>query len=463
MSRPQKSQFLKLREFTNASGSKSWRVTGYMPDNTRIRQNFPSKVDALRALSDLELEAAGAAESRKSLSTRLSPEELADAEAAFQHLRGNSTYTLSTVVAHYFNIKERVRAKECGIDEAITFFENRYRRESKSITVLNAKAEFIDSRHGISKATQANYETGLSLLLMPDPNKFVHAFSIADLESILKKYRKVASRRTYRTIFSSFFRWAVRHHYCTENPCDRFDKLPRDMSLIAALSLEESKRLLYVAMLMQEGAAVAAVAIGLFAGLRPSEIRDLKPEDILSDKIRVTGGKLRRQLKRSVPISPVLASWLKEFPFKGLPPGWDGKMKRLKKATKARKWVQDIIRHTSITFQTERDKNEATTAFNNGTSIQMMNRHYRHTIDDDQTVSEFWNLTPERLRTDPPKVAFEIKSRVDWPAPQSLKKLVWQKPLIHAAKDIGVSDVALKKHCVKLGIELPRPGYWLSR
>ena len=463
MPRPKKTQRFRLKEFTNASGSKSWCVSGYMPDNSRIRQNFQDKTDALRALSDLELKAAGAADPRQSLRTLLSLEELADAEAAFQQLKGKSQQPLARVVAHYLNLQERISAKGCGFDEAITFFENRYRRESKSITILNAKAEFMAGRHSISKATKTNYETGLSLLLLPDPNKWVHSFAISDLESILNRYSKITSRRSFRTIFSIFFRWAVRHHYCMENPCERLDKLPRDMTQIAALSLEEIKRLLYVAMLMQEGAAVAAVAIGLFAGLRPSEIRDLKPQDILSDKIRVTGGKLRRQLKRSVPISPVLASWLKEFPFKGLPPGWDGKMKRLKKATKAKKWVQDIIRHTSITFQTERDKNEATTAFNNGTSIQMMNRHYRHTIDDDQTVSEFWNLTPERLRIDPPKVDFEIKPRVDWPAPQSLKKLVWQKPLIHAAKDIGVSDVALKKHCVKLGIELPRPGYWLSR
>ena len=41
------------------------------------------------------------------------------------------------------------------------------------------------------------------------------------------------------------------------------------------------------------------------------------------------------------------------------------------------------------------------------------------------------------------------------------RKLVWQKPLVHVAADIGVSDVALKKHCVKQGIELPPRGYWL--
>jgi integrase len=262
---------------------------------------------------------------------------------------------------------------------------------------------------------------------------------------------------------ATFFRWAVRHHHCMENPCDRLDKLQRDMSQIAALSLDESKRMLYAAILMENKATAACVAIGLFAGLRPSEINDLKTEDILKDKIRVSGGKLRRKLKRSTPIPPVLAAWLDEFPFTGLPSGWSSKLKRLKQATKANTWVQDIIRHTSITFQTERDKNEALTAYNCGTSIQMMNRHYRDTIDDEKTIAEFWSLTPAKLRATPPKVDLEIKRRVNWPDKATLKRLVWEKPLIHAAREIGVSDVALRKQCLKLGIELPTTGHWLRQ
>ena len=57
----------------------------------------------------------------------------------------------------------------------------------------------------------------------------------------------------------------------------------------------------------------------------------------------------------------------------------------------------------------------------------------------------------------------EIKRRVNWPDKKVLAKLVWGKPLIHLAKEIGASDVALRKHCVKLGIELPRQGHWLRQ
>jgi integrase len=431
-----------------------------MPDGTRVRKYFAEEGDAIRERADLELKAVGQSEVRQALRTAFTPAQLADAEAAAEHA---GSLKLSKIVAHYITLRDRVSAKNVDLDQAIAFVEARYHPETKAITILNAKEEFLVSKVSLSPKTRLNYENGIGQLLKPDPNKFVHAYTVSDIEKVVQRFSNLNTRKTHRRVISVFFNWAVRHHYCLENPCDRLDKLPRDMSQITALSLEESKRLFYAAMQLQDGAAAACVAIGMFAGLRPSEIRDLTPADILKEKIRVSGGKLRRQIKRSVPIPPVLAAWLKEFPFKGLPPGWDGKLKRLKKATKARKWVQDIVRHTSITFQAERDKNEALTAYNCGTSKQMMDRHYRDLIDDEKSIAEFWNLTPAKLRAKPPKVDLETKRRVEWPDKKALTRLVWQKPLMHAARDIGVSDVALKKHCVKIGIELPRQGHWLRQ
>lgn len=461
VARPKKQEIFRLKQFKNSSGTTSWRIVGTKPDGTRVRKNFADKIEALQELADLEaLLQGGVTNAPKAQRTLLTPEEISDAEVAIRAAGGRG---VAKLISHYLSLESRARTKGVTLDAALSFVESHYRNETKAVTILNAYNEFVASREDGSPATKTYYESTLKLLLKPDPNKWVHAFTVSDIERALANYKNPNSKRTIRGAMATFFRWAVRHHHCMENPCDRLDKLQRDMSQIAALSLDECKRLLYAAILMEDKATAACVAIGLFVGLRPSEINDLKTEDILKDKIRVSGGKLRRKLKRSTPIPLVLAAWLEEFPFTGLPAGWSSKLKRLKKATKAKKWVQDIIRHTSITFQTERDKDEARTAFNNGTSIQMMNRHYRDIIDDEKTIVEFWSLTPAKLRANPPLVELEIKRRVNWPDKKALAKLVWQKPLIHAAQDIGVSDVALKKHCVKLGIELPRQGHWLRQ
>lgn len=422
--------------------------------------NFADEIEAKQTLADLETEEAGHIVAAKIQRTRLLPEQLADAEAALQSAHGR---IIAPIVAHYLNLEARAKSKGVCLDASLSFLESHFRGETQEVSVLNAYNEFVASRAGGSPVTKTYYEATLRLLLKPDPNKLVHSFTVSDIEKLLNGYKNINSRRTYRRAFSTFFNWAVRHHYCLEDPCKRLDKLPKDMTQIVALSFEEIRRLLYAAMFHQEGVAAATVAIGLFAGLRPSEIADLKPDDIGEKVIRVTGGKLRRKLKRTAPIPPVLAVWLKKYPFKGLPSGWDYKMKALKKATKAAKWVQDIIRHTSISFQAERDQNEALTAYNCGTSVKMMDLHYRNTIDDEKIIKEFWDLTPTKLVAKTPDVILPSRVKIVWPSKSYLEKLVWAKPLVHAAKEIGVSDVSLRKKCVKLKITLPATGHWLRQ
>lgn len=459
MARPKKLIRFKLTSFKNRGNTTSWRVTGTKPDGTRVRQNYSDKSEALQEISDLEMAAAGTPEQRRALRTSLTAEQLADAEAATQQL---GDLSLSSAIAHYQSLERRALARGASLDDAFAFFEARFRHETKSITILNAQNQFLASRVGIEERTRKNYEGSLKLLLKRDPNKDVHAFRVSDLESILSRFTNVSTRRSHRRIFSIFFNWCVRHHYCLEDPCQRLDKLPKDSSQIAILSFEEVKRLLAAALGYKDGATAAAVAISLFGGLRPSELADLKAEDVTAERIRVTGGKLRRTLKRSVPVPQVLSTWLKRYPFVGLPEGWNYKLKVLKAATGAKRWVPDIIRHTSITFQAERDKDEGLTAFNCGTSKAMMDRHYRNTVDDLNLIDRFWKLTPKVIQADK-KLAVKLptQQRVEWPSKAALKVLVWSRPLIHAAREIGVSNVALKEHCVKAGIDLPPAGYWI--
>lgn len=460
MTRPKKVHHFKIQPFQNPTGTQSWRVTGTKSDGSRVRKNFATKAEAVQKMADLESEFEGVVVAPKVQRTRLTGEEISDAEAAMRHAGGRK---LAQVMTHYRALEARATAKGITLDEAIAFAESHYRQETKCISILNAQNEFLTNKPFGSQNTRAHYETCLARLQHPDPNKPVHTFTVTDIEKLLSKYKNLNSKDTYRRAFSAFFNWAVRHHYCLENPCARLDRIPRDMSQIAILSLDEIQRLLAAAVAYQDGVMVATVAIGLFAGLRPSELEHLKPDQIMAEGIRVTGGKLRRQLKRTVPIPPVLAAWLKKYPFNGVPEGFRYKMRQLKMATRAKKWVHDVIRHTSISFQAERDKNEALTAYNNGTSRGMMDLHYRNTIGDSKILTKFWDLVPAKLLAKMPEVELPKRIRIAWPSKEALKKLVWEKPMIHAAKEIGVSDVALRKRCLGLGIALPPAGHWIKQ
>jgi hypothetical protein len=53
------------------------------------------------------------------------------------------------------------------------------------------------------------------------------------------------------------------------------------------------------------------------------------------------------------------------------------------------------------------------------------------------------------------------KTKIEWPSAEDMEKLVWEYPLTHIAKSLGVSDVAVGKFLQKNGIKKPPNGYWL--
>ncbi|MFN7445363.1 MAG: hypothetical protein ACK5RC_09390 [Curvibacter sp.] len=42
---------------------------------------------------------------------------------------------------------------------------------------------------------------------------------------------------------------------------------------------------------------------------------------------------------------------------------------------------------------------------------------------------------------------------------QALYELVWSKPWTSLAKELGISDVAIRKHCIKVDVPVPPAGY----
>lgn len=50
-----------------------------------------------------------------------------------------------------------------------------------------------------------------------------------------------------------------------------------------------------------------------------------------------------------------------------------------------------------------------------------------------------------------------------WPSDQELAKLVWLRPTVQLAKELGVTDSAIYKRCTNRNISKPPRGYWTKR
>lgn len=57
-----------------------------------------------------------------------------------------------------------------------------------------------------------------------------------------------------------------------------------------------------------------------------------------------------------------------------------------------------------------------------------------------------------------PSVA--ARSKISWPDDEELSKMLWDKPLIEVAKELGVSSKTLQTRCKKRNINKPHAGHW---
>ena len=134
---------------------------------------------------------------------------------------------------------------------------------------------------------------------------------------------------------------------------------------ISILNKEEIGRLMRTAETFEGGACLAAIAIMLYAGVRPNEVERLRWSDIrLEDGVTCiaphhskTGG------ARHVTIFPPLARILQRIRRPGderiCPPNWRRLRARLHREAGFMSWQPDVLRHTFATHHLATFRNYA--------------------------------------------------------------------------------------------------------
>lgn len=114
----------RIRPFENPSGEAVHRVTGRTPEGRLVRENYKDFREAVARKQELELEALNVQKSVSLKTTRLTDDELAQAEGAFKNLQGTG-HTL---------------------DYAVTWFLTHWRPPSSSPTVESAAQRFLEEK-----------------------------------------------------------------------------------------------------------------------------------------------------------------------------------------------------------------------------------------------------------------------------------------------------------------------------
>lgn len=366
---------------TNGAGQEFWRVrlgkkfTGGQP----VKKEFPD-LDSARAWI---AEQTGQEKETGASTFQLSPAQLAEAIDAFGRLKGES------------------------LSKAVTFFLDHARPAGGLRSFEEVAEDFLKSRQamGVRPRTYVQYESYLRILgeeFGPQP---ISQITRSDLEDFFAESDWSARTRVnYLVTLSTLFTFAMDRDYCPSNPAAKIERPILEDRPPGILKVKEVRALLGAA-LRHEPAMVPALAIGLFSGLRRSELCALDWSEIKLSAgiIEVKGSKAKTRQRRIVHITEALKLWLRSFKKKtgavtisARDDVFGDHLRGLVERAKISSYPHNGIRHSFGSYHYERHRNEQLTASQMGNSPAIIFRHYRNLVSP-ADAKQYFEITPRSL------------------------------------------------------------------
>jgi integrase len=216
-----------------------------------------------------------------------------------------------------------------------------------------------------------------------------------ELKDAEGKPASVHQRKHFVGHLGQFLNWCIQQGLTDTNPTVRI-KVKTPIPEAEFLTLPQCQRLLSTLNLPDFKPMVGFVSIGIFAGIRVAEIARLQWTDINLDQMQISVVRKSAKTKRgrSIPIAPVLKSWLANLdqtqPFIGTPPR--RLMERFKREL-GFPWSHNVMRHTFATYWQSQHRDYARLAANLGNSEATASKHYVRLVSKSD-ADRFWSLYP---------------------------------------------------------------------
>jgi Phage integrase, N-terminal SAM-like domain len=207
-----------------------WEVHGYKADGTRIRIRCKDEATARIRKSEQEAAAINAARSTRFVQTRLSDEQLNEAEACFARLQPKYTLTGAT-----------------------DYFLRHFRAPDFEIAIGDAVTRFLAAQEGTIRPRTMRWIKGALEAFSGHANgASVHEVTPSNAEEFMQSLRakdgvNKASKKTWnntRQVLSQFFGWCVEQKFTGENPAAGIKMFKIDSGHIDVLPVERCRELM---------------------------------------------------------------------------------------------------------------------------------------------------------------------------------------------------------------------------
>jgi integrase len=403
-----KQKSFRVIPFTNPSGEQVWQVYGRI-NGVRFRKNFADKIDSkgrkiesgkvmAKAFAEMkEVERLNSSSNIQTHATRLTADEIKDAERAMELLRG--TGQTMTFAAEFFKRNWVPFVSGMTTGDAVKDYVGKRLEEVESGLIVKAHA----------KALRTELE------------RFERHFEGRELESIttveINDYLKIegGGPKTWnnrRSILNGFFVYAVKEDvtegkqaWCAANAVTgtvhhKRRQLGRKKGEAEVLSEEQARKLMEFLEVFEDGRMVNFFAVTLFGGIRPDfkngEISKIRPEhfDLDHGQIIMPAWVSKIGETRSITIQPNLKAWLRKYPF-DLFPIIPPNCKKLRLTIRKKFSLgHDVLRHSFCAFLYSKTKDLGDVARQAGNSADMIRTHYA-SYRQPEEVAKFWQIVPK--------------------------------------------------------------------
>jgi integrase len=381
-----------VQDFTNATDTKSYRVTGYKRDGTRVRENF-AEVNAAKCRQvELETEYLRGHTETNIRATKMSAEQVQLAEVAYIKLGDDWQRILDAVDYWLTHGRQMAVAESPRLDDAFAQF-----------------SAWLENGCELRDLSRKNLRRRVNVFVNSVANMRVADVTPETIDGYLAKRTKLSpkSKDNDRRAASRFLSWCIERprRWAAMNPCREVKIQQREDAPPAILTVKECEAMLNAA---KPAGLVTYVAVCLFGGLRPFEAQRLTWEAVnLADgEIRLEGIQTKTGKSRVVSICPTLRAWLEAYKGKPFfPSNWRKDFDAVKQSAgyggrvdgedKLKPWPVDVMRHTGISHYFRHTGSYGQTAEQFGNSEAIIKKHYAARVSSEDTKA-FYALLPKK-------------------------------------------------------------------
>lgn len=307
--------------------------------------------------------------------------------------------------------KLRVEAVECAqrlakvggtLTEAVDYFIRHAKPEAGAKTAAAVIADFLRVKEQAGRRAGYIYvqKCVLGYFAATFGGREIHTISHAEISDWMGAQSwALRTRENYRRDLGNLFGFAMKHGHCASNPLARMERATLDDKPPGILTIAQTAALLTTAETFEGGAFLPYVAIGLFAGLRASELAALDWSEVsLTERtIEVTAAKAKTRARRIVTMSENLAAWLTPYASTAgaaTPKARAASWARLRAVAGITPWPKNAMRHSFASYHVAKHHDAPRTSLEMGhDNPQQLFTNYRELVKPTD-ADRFWKLTP---------------------------------------------------------------------